>query len=99
MTTKNIGKQKQLALDLIYNKRLTSWWDISANIGVYYFINHLDYESYREDYRRPSCNLSLSNAYNYLQKFVWNCQQDTQVNDKAEVMRFQTKWKYRYRTE
>ena len=61
MTIKNIGKQKQLALDLIYNKRLTSWWDVSANIGVYYFINHLDYESYREDYRRPSCNLSLSN--------------------------------------
>ena len=61
MTTKNIGKQKQLALDLIYNKRLTSWWDVSANIGAYYFINHLDYESYREDYRRPSCNLSLSN--------------------------------------
>ena len=44
MTTKNIGKQKQLALDLIYNKRLTSWWDVSANIGAYYFINHLDYE-------------------------------------------------------
>ena len=61
MTTKNIGKQKQLALDLIYNKRLTSWWDVSANVGAYYFINHLDYESYREDYRRPSCNLSLSN--------------------------------------
>ena len=61
MTTKNIGKQKQLALDLIYNKRLTSWWDVSANIGAYYFINHLDYESYKEDYRRPSCNLSLSN--------------------------------------
>ena len=61
MTTKNIGKQKQLALDLIYNKRLTSWWDVSANIGAYYFINHLDYESYREDYRCPSCNLSLSN--------------------------------------
>ena len=61
MTTKNIGKQKQLALDLIYNKRLTSWWDVSANIGAYYFINHLDYESYREDYQRPSCNLSLSN--------------------------------------
>jgi len=61
MTTKNIGKQKQLALDFIYNKRLTSWWDVSANVGAYYFINHLDYESYREDYRRPSCNLSLSN--------------------------------------
>ena len=61
MTTKNIGKQKQLALDLIYNKRLTSWWDVSANIGAYYFINHLDYESYREDYLCPSCNLSLSN--------------------------------------
>ena len=61
MTTKNIGKQKQLALDLVYNKRLTSWWDISTNIGAYYFVNHLDYETYREDYRRPSCNLTLSN--------------------------------------
>ena len=61
MTTKNIGKQKQLALDLVYNKRLASWWDISTNIGAYYFVNHLDYETYREDYRRPSCNLTLSN--------------------------------------
>lgn len=60
MTTKNIGQQKQLALDLIYNRRLTSWWDFSTNIGIYYFVNHLDYETYREDYRRPSCNLSLS---------------------------------------
>ena len=61
MTTKNIGKQKQLALDLVYNRRLASWWDISTNIGAYYFVNHLDYETYREDYRRPSCNLTLSN--------------------------------------
>lgn len=61
MTTKNIGRQKQLALDLIYNRRLTSWWDISTNIAACYFVNRLDYETYREDYRRPSCNLTLSN--------------------------------------
>ena len=34
MTTKNIGRQKQLALDLIYNRRLATWWDISTNNGA-----------------------------------------------------------------
>ena len=36
----------------------------------------------------PHAIFHFQTTYNYLQKFVWNCQQDTQVNDKAEVMRF-----------
>lgn len=59
-TTKNIGRQQQAALELIYNRRLASWWDFNAQVGGYYFINRLDYESYREAYRRASYSLSLN---------------------------------------
>ena len=61
MTTKNIGRQKQMGLELVYSRRLVPWWDISFNGGAFYFINQLDYEKYKETYRRPSCVLSLSN--------------------------------------
>lgn len=61
MTTKNIGTQQQIGMEAIYTKRLQTWWDMSANIGGYYFINNLDYELYRQKYKRPSCFLSVSN--------------------------------------
>ena len=62
MTTKNIGKQQQVGLEAIYSKRLTPWWDFSSNVGAYYFVNLLDYETYKQEYRRPSCILSASNS-------------------------------------
>lgn len=62
MTTKNIGKQKQLGLDAIYSGRFFSWWDISFNTGLYYFINKLDYEKYKQTYKRPSFIFSLNNS-------------------------------------
>lgn len=61
MTTKNIGTQQQVGLEAIFSKRLTSWWDFSTNVGLYYFVNKLDYERYKQEYKRPSCSLSASN--------------------------------------
>lgn len=63
MTTKNIGLQRQIATEAIYSARLVSWWDITANAGVYYFMNTLDYENYKKKYKRPSCVLSVSNNF------------------------------------
>lgn len=61
MTTKNLGTQQQIGLEAIFSKRLASWWDFSTNVGFYYFVNKLDYETYKQEYRRPSCFLSVSN--------------------------------------
>ena len=62
MTTKNIGAQQQVGLEGLFSKRLTPWWDVSANLGLYYFVNKLDYETYKEEYKRPSCLVSVSNS-------------------------------------
>ena len=62
MTTKNIGVQQQVGLEGLFSKRLTPWWDFSANLGLYYFVNKLDYETYKEEYKRPSCLVSVSNS-------------------------------------
>ena len=62
MTTKNIGTQQQVGLEAVFSRRLTPWWDFSTNLGFYYFANQLRYETYRQDYRRPSCFLSTSNS-------------------------------------
>ena len=62
MTTKNIGKQQQLGLDAIFSKRFASWWQFSTNAGLYYFMNKLDYETYKHEYKRPSCFLSATNS-------------------------------------
>ena len=62
MTTKNIGTQQQVGLEAVFSRRLTPWWDFSTNLGFYYFANQLHYETYRQDYRRPSCFLSTSNS-------------------------------------
>jgi len=62
MTTKNIGAQQQVGLEGLFSKRLTPWWDFSANLGLYYFVNKLDYETYKEEYKRPSCLVSVSNS-------------------------------------
>lgn len=61
MTTKNIGTQHQVGLETTFSKHLTSWWDFSTNMGLYYFVNKLNYEIYRQEYKRPSCILSASN--------------------------------------
>ena len=63
MTTKNIGTQQQIGLEAVYSKRLTSWWDINSNIGFYYFDNKLNYENYKQEYKRPSCFLSANNNF------------------------------------
>ena len=62
MTTKNIGAQQQVGLEGLFSKRLTPWWDFSANLGLYYFVNKLDYETYKEEYKRPSCLVSVNNS-------------------------------------
>ena len=62
MTTKNIGTQQQVGLEAVFSRRLTPWWDFSTNLGFYYSANQLHYETYRQDYRRPSCFLSTSNS-------------------------------------
>lgn len=62
MTTKNIGTQQQVGLEAVFSKRLAPWWDFSTNLGFYYFVNRLDYETYKQEYRRPSCFLSASNS-------------------------------------
>ena len=62
MTTKNIGTQQQAGLEAVFSKSLTHWWDFSANVGFYYFVNKLDYETYKQEYKRPSCFLSASNS-------------------------------------
>ena len=62
MTTKNIGAQQQVGLEGLFSKRLTPWWDFSANLGLYYFVNKLDYETYKEEYKRPSYLMSVSNS-------------------------------------
>ena len=62
MTTKNIGVQQQVGLEGLFSKRLTPWWDFSANLGLYYFVNKLDYETYKEEYKRPSYLMSVSNS-------------------------------------
>ena len=63
MTTKNIGRQQQLAFDANYGKSISQWWNINANIGLYYFINRLNYERYNETYRRPSLTFSIANDF------------------------------------
>ena len=63
MTTKNIGTQQQIGIEAVYSKRLTSWWDINSNIGFYYFDNKLNYENYKQEYKRPSCFLSANNNF------------------------------------
>ena len=60
MTTKNIGTQQQIGLEATFSKRLTSWWNLSTNIGFYYFVNKLDYENYKQEYKRPSCSFSAN---------------------------------------
>lgn len=62
MTTKNIGTQKQVGLEATFSKCLAHRWNLSANIGFYYFVNKLDYETYRILYKRPSCFFSVSNS-------------------------------------
>lgn len=62
MTTKNIGTQQQVGFDAVFSKRLTPWWELSATAGFYYFMNKLDYETYKHEYKRPSCFLSASNS-------------------------------------
>ena len=62
MTTKNIGTQQQVGLEAVFSRRLTPWWDFSTNLGFYYFANQLHYETYWQDYRRPSCFFSTSNS-------------------------------------
>ena len=62
MTTKNIGTQQQAGFDAVFSKRLTPWWELSATAGFYYFMNKLDYETYKHEYKRPSCFLSASNS-------------------------------------
>lgn len=62
MTTKNIGTQQQVGLEAVFSKRLARWWDFSSNMGFYYFVNKLDYESYKNEYKRASCFLSMSNS-------------------------------------
>ena len=60
MTTKNIGTQQQIGLEATFSKRITSWWNFSTNIGFYYFVNKLDYENYKQEYKRPSCSFSAN---------------------------------------
>ena len=60
MTTKNIGTQQQIGLEATFSKRLTSWWNFSTNIGFYYFVNKLNYENYKQEYKRPSCSFSAN---------------------------------------
>lgn len=60
MTTKNIGTQQQIGLEATFSKRLTSWWNFSTNIGIYYFVNKLNYENYKQEYKRPSCSFSAN---------------------------------------
>lgn len=62
MTTKNIGTQQQVGFDAVFSKRLTPWWELSATAGFYHFMNKLDYETYKHEYKRPSCFLSVSNS-------------------------------------
>ena len=62
MTTKNIGTQQQVGFDAVFSKRLTPWWELSATAGFYYFMNKLDYGTYKHEYKRPSCFLSASNS-------------------------------------
>uniref|UniRef100_A0AB33J242 TonB-dependent receptor family protein n=1 Tax=Prevotella sp. GTC17259 TaxID=3236795 RepID=A0AB33J242_9BACT len=61
MTTKNIGQQRQVGIEAVYSKRIASWWDTNMNLGAYYFVNKLDYESHNHVYRRPSYTLNLTN--------------------------------------
>lgn len=61
MTTKNIGKQKQLGAEVVYSKRIASWWDTNLNFGTYYFVNKLNYETNNHIYRRLSYTLNISN--------------------------------------
>ena len=60
MTTKNIGTQQQIGLEATFSKRLNSWWNFSTNIGFYYFANKLDYENYKQEYKRPSYSFSAN---------------------------------------
>lgn len=60
MTTKNIGTQQQIGLEATFSKHLNSWWNFSTNIGFYYFVNKLDYENYKQEYKRPSCSFSAN---------------------------------------
>ena len=60
MTTKNIGTQQQIGQEATFSKHLNSWWNFSTNIGFYYFVNKLDYENYKQEYKRPSCSFSAN---------------------------------------
>ena len=60
MTTKNIGTQQQIGLEATFSKHLTSWWNFSTNIGFYYFVNKLNYENYKQEYKHPSCSFSAN---------------------------------------
>ena len=60
MTTKNIGTQQQIGLEATFSKHLNSWWNFSTNIGFYYFVNKLDYENYKQEYKRPSYSFSAN---------------------------------------
>ena len=62
MTMKNVGTQQQVGLEAIFSKQLTKWWDFSTTAGLYYFVNKLDYETYKHQYKRPSSFLSVSNS-------------------------------------
>lgn len=87
MTTKNIGKQQQIGLDAIFSKRVASWWQFSANAGLYYFMNKLDYETYKQEYKRPSCFLSATNSISCLPISPLKYQEGTIRSDKVEAMK------------
>ena len=53
MTTKNIGAQQQVGLEGLFSKRLTPWWDFSANLGLYYFVNKLTTRPTRRNTSAP----------------------------------------------
>ena len=67
MTTKNIGKQKQLALDLIYNKRLTSWWDVSETSVLTTLSTILIMNLIEKTTGAPHAIFHFQTTYNYLQ--------------------------------
>lgn len=64
MTAKNLGQQQQIGAEALYSGRFASWWEITANAGAYYFTNKLNYEHYKQQYKRPSCMFAMSNNLN-----------------------------------
>lgn len=63
MTTKNIGQQQQIGLEAVYTGRVTSWWDFSTNMALFYLRNDLDYESYKNLYKQLSYSIDMSNNF------------------------------------